>query len=443
MNPNHGPFWKRPHLNRRIFFRNLATAVGGYTLMPSRPLETVAKAGVSTLNRAKNVIFVLMSGAPSHVDTFDLKEGPWLPARFAPTTYGDLRWPQGLMPSLAEQLGSIALVRSARAWAGVHNLMQTWVQMGRNPTSATSKISPHIGSVVSLETVTRENSLPAFIALNGNPAVGQGYLPPEHGPFVTTGGAGLPNTGHPQGAARFNTRYGLLQELDAEMRFSAEIGPAAGEMAEWNEKARLLMYNSRIDSIFNLPMAERVRYGNSGFGNACLTARNLLNAQMGTRFIQITFGSWDHHANIYAANAGLTPMATQFDRGLATLMADLTADGLLNETLIVAQGEFGRTVGPVNSTAGRDHFLQQTVLFAGGGVRGGRAIGATDDTGSRTTDPGWSRNRDVRVEDVEATIYSALGIDWTTIRRDDPLGRGFEYVPESRDDVYGPINELW
>jgi uncharacterized protein (DUF1501 family) len=121
----------------------------------------------------------------------------------------------------------------------------------------------------------------------------------------------------------------------------------------------------------------------------------------------------------------------------------LRDDGLLDETLIVAMGEFGRTVGAPNSNGGRDHFLQQSALFAGACVRGGVSLGATDSIGSMTTDPGWSRDRDVRPEDIEATIYSALGIDWTTVRRDDPFGRGFEYVPFAGQDLYGPVNELW
>ena len=117
---------------------------------------------------------------------------------------------------------------------------------------------------------------------------------------------------------------------------------------------------------------------------------------------------------------------------------------MLDETLVVVSGEFGRTVGPVtNDRAGRDHYLQMFYLFAGGGVQGGNVIGATDPTGAFTTDPGWSRQRSIRPEDIEATIYSALGIDWTTIRNDDPLGRGFEYVPEAAEDIYGPVDELW
>jgi uncharacterized protein (DUF1501 family) len=111
--------------------------------------------------------------------------------------------------------------------------------------------------------------------------------------------------------------------------------------------------------------------------------------------------------------------------------------------LIVALGEFGRTVGGLNAQQGRDHYVQQSALLAGARIAGGRAIGATDKEGRFTTEPGWSRERDIRTEEFEATIYSALGIDWTKILRDDPTGRGFEYVPFASQDLYGPIHELW
>jgi hypothetical protein len=81
--------------------------------------------------------------------------------------------------------------------------------------------------------------------------------------------------------------------------------------------------------------------------------------------------------------------------------------------------------------------------MAGARIQGGRAIGRTDAEGREIAETGWSRDREIRAEDIEATIYSALGIDWTTVRRDDPLGRGFEYVPFADRDLYGPVNELW
>src|SRR6516165_9146583 len=102
-------FWKRPITNRRMFFRHMATAVGGYMMLPSHPGENLARAAVSPVGTAKNVIFLLMTGAPAHVDTFDLKVGPWTPAFMNPTTYNGVAFPQGLMPNIANTIGDVAL----------------------------------------------------------------------------------------------------------------------------------------------------------------------------------------------------------------------------------------------------------------------------------------------------------------------------------------------
>jgi len=346
------------------------------------------------------------------------------------------------MPKLADQINSLALLRSVRAWANVHGLMQSWVQIGRSPAAPTAKISPHIGSIVSLELTRKDAILPTFMALNGTPRAASGFLPVAHAPFLLTAGEGLPNTSHPDGSDRYNSRMALLKDSEGIAMPAGRLGSGPDELAEWKLRSQMLMYNSSIDRIFVLNGADKRRYGNSDFGNACLTARNLLSANLGTRFIQITFGSWDHHSGLYQK---LVPMAADFDSGLSALMTDLKASGTFNETLIVAQGEFGRSVGPLNGGQGRDHYPQQTVLFAGGGTQGGRAIGATDDMGAQTAEFGWSRNRDVRSEDIEATIYSALGIDWTKLLRDNRFGKGYEYVPSASggDDLYGPVHELW
>jgi uncharacterized protein (DUF1501 family) len=234
-------------------------------------------------------------------------------------------------------------------------------------------------------------------------------------------------------------------KLDAEERALGTMGAATAEMARFNLGARMLMYNAKVDAAFTFSAAERATYGNTGFGNACIAARNLLRARLGVRFIQISVGGWDNHVSIYTAlnPANANSLGRQFDTALGSLLADLKNDGLLEETLVIAMGEFGRTVGPLNSQAGRDHFLQQSVLFAGAGIRGPKVIGQTDAMGSATVESGWARNRDVRPEDVEATIYSALGIDWTKTDPDTPLGRPFEYVPKVDGVEYSPVHEIW
>jgi uncharacterized protein (DUF1501 family) len=218
------------------------------------------------------------------------------------------------------------------------------------------------------------------------------------------------------------------------------------------EDARKLAFNPAVSSAFSYTNDESVRYGGTSFGDACLVARKIVEADQGTSFIQITQPGWDHHQGIYngqeAAGNNIArnlfaQAGAQLDPALAAMLQDLESSGTLDETLILACGEFGRTVGPITTDAGRDHYQQMFYLFAGAGIRGGRVIGETDPSGSFTVEPGWSRGRDIRAEDIEATVYSALGIDWTTVRNDDPLGRGFPYVPLIDETAYYPIDELW
>ena len=116
---------------------------------------------------------------------------------------------------------------------------------------------------------------------------------------------------------------------------------------------------------------------------------------------------------------------------------------MLDETLIVLKGEFGRTVGKITGQQGRDHYFVHSALVAGGGIQGGRVLGKTSPDGAYVDDPGWSQQRPVYAEDIAATIYSALGINYTTVRHDDPLGRGFEYIPTTTAYVGAPITELF
>ncbi|MEZ5353446.1 MAG: DUF1501 domain-containing protein [Bryobacteraceae bacterium] len=443
-------FWHGPHVGRRMFFRHAASAVGGYFLLPARPGESVARAA-EPIRKAKNCIFIQLNGGISHVDSFDFKEGGWTPAGFEPETFGGIRWPRGIMPATAQHLDSVAIVRSVRSWAAVHQLARDWVQIGRNPTSSTARIAPHIGSVLSMELASTQAGqvLPAFLALNtGTGIPSQGYFPPTHSPFLLNpSGNGLDNTIHRDGPDAFGRRYDLLLKMDGEERDNAALGLTSRETAQFNTSARLLMYNSRVDEAFRFSAEERERYGNTGFGNACITARNVLRSGLGARFIQVTIGGWDNHADIYTTGFNMandrSPIR-QLDAGLGNLLGDLKADGLLDETLVFCMGEFGRTVGNLNAQRGRDHFLQQSVLFAGAGIRGPKVIGSTDERGAVTAEPGWGRERDIRAEDIAATIYSAMGIDWTTVRQDDPFKRGFEYVPfAASEDRYGPVHEIW
>lgn len=442
-------FYARPHLTRRHFFQLAGAGVTASFLanrLPAAPVISTT-GSVTPKNTAKNVVFILLAGAPSHTDTFDLKMiNGTTPTSFNPATVNGVFWPTGIMPKLAAQMDSIAVVRSMRAWALVHGLGQNWVQIGRNPAAVLGNISPNIGSVVAIEKDAERRPgqvFPTFLALNSSSGAGPGYFNSQYAPFrVQPSSGGLTDTTNTVGQSRFNDRYDLLHHLDDSLRVNAPNGKPMEDYDKFYQAAQGMMYNPTVSKAFTYSTAESMRYGNTGFGNALLVAKQVLTADEGTRFIQVTQGGWDMHQNIYSA-AQLPTMAKLLDDGLSTFIADLKSSGQLANTMIVMLGEFGRTTGAITAAGGRDHFLQQFVMFAGGGVKGGRPIGSTDATGSNTVDTGWSRQRDIKPEDVEATIYSAMGIDWTTIRHDDPLGRGFYYVPSSDQDVYGPINELW
>ncbi len=450
----HKTFFNRPHWTRRNFFEILGAGVGGAFLAQkyakAAEISRYSGAAAVTKNTAKNVIFVLLNGAPSHTDTFDLKMVQGVtPTTFNPDTINGLLFPTGLLPNLAKNLGNgdFAIVRSMQAHALVHTLAQTWNQIGRNPAAALGNIAPNIGSIVAIEKDKERlpgQIFPSFLALNSGGGVGSGYLPATFAPFkVNPAAGGIANTSNPDGQTTFTTRYSLLHSLDDSLRIDSPYGTPMEDYNDFYKAAQGLMYNPVVTNAFSFTTAESAQYGSTNLGNACLVAAKVLKANQGTRFIQVTSNDgWDMHQNIYAAGT-LPARAKILDGAISALLGDLKANGLLANTMVVMCGEFGRTVGPLSAAGGRDHWPQMFAVFAGGGVKGGRAIGSTNATGSTTADYGWSQNRFVYPEDIEATIYSALGIDWTTIRRDDPLGRGFEYVPQTGPFQFYPVHELW
>lgn len=452
-----------PEIGRRSFFKLAGAGVAGSFLMPSMATEILAAptAEAKLVGRARNCIFILLTGAPSQTDTFDLKVGSWTPADFNPTSYNGVLFPQGLMPELAKQLDKLAIVRSQRAPALVHPLQQTWAQISRSPSSALGKIAPNIGSVVALEFEPQRKQnqkMPVFVSLNtGQNIVGAGYFNGLYSPFdVQPTQQGLSSLANSDGQATFTQRYSVLQTIDTALRTNSPLGDDVTTMGGFYDRGRGMMYDAAIDAAFKFTDEESTRFGETQFGNSCIIARNLLKGDLGTRYIQINFGNWDHHQDIYAKSEnpdvnlpGIYTMTKGLDAAVSNLLKDLAAapgvkgGTLLDETLIVMMGEFGRTVGPLTNQDGRDHYFQHFSVFAGGGVNGGKIIGETTANGSAMSNPGWSQNRPISYEDVAATIYSALGINYLTIRQDDPFGRGFEYVPFANEGAWYPILELF
>ena len=179
---SHATFSNQADLSRRRFFEVLGAGVtGSYLMRPSNVYAADTAPRAALQNKAKACIFILMTGAPSHTDTFDLKMVNGVtPTKFAPAAMNGIFWPQGLLPTIGGQLSKLAIVRSMHAHALVHNLAQTWTQIGRSPAAALGDVAPNVGSVVAVEKAnerTVNQVFPTFLALNAGSAIGSGIYP--------------------------------------------------------------------------------------------------------------------------------------------------------------------------------------------------------------------------------------------------------------------------
>jgi uncharacterized protein (DUF1501 family) len=222
---------------------------------------------------------------------------------------------------------------------------------------------------------------------------------------------------------------------------------------DFSGTAKQLLTDPRWPRTFQIPDADRARYGNTSVGLASVLSRNLLKEDGGTRYIHICHNGWDHHRQIWTRDAKTNHyiLIAEMDPALASLIEDLSsipspahsAHTLLDETLVVCMGEFGRTPGTLNFMAGRDHHKHCfPAMFAGAGVKGGAVLGASDDEGRKCADTGWNRKEQPRIENVIATIYSALGIDWSKEIQNTPSGRTYTYVDPLGANGYIPTGEL-
>jgi hypothetical protein len=432
-------------LTRREAFRVGGCFFSGYWFLPLlKPLNVWAEEKVNPRGSARFVIFVMLDGGQSHVDAWDLKEAKWTPGDFeVRQLQPDLKWPMGLYPRLAKQLDKIALVRSVEAWDSVHGRAQYYVQSAHSLNPALQKEIPSVGSVVAYECASRRRStdtLPGYVAINVTQSqaglLKSGFLPATYSPFHIDTATGLGAYSMDDGSRKeFLRRWELLQTFDSRLRSDASLAyKAFRDYHNYYEGAVSLMSDPRAAGVFEIDPAERERYGKNITGDACIIARNIVEADAGTRFIFLQQDGWDHHKDIYNRKNHYEH-SWELDSALGSLIEDLSIrkrkDGrtLLEETMVICMGEFGRTPGEINGLQGRDHYQYAfSVLFTGGGVKGGQIIGKTDETGSKVIDSGWGVKRSIYMEDIATTIYSALGIDWKKTIKETPSGREFYYL---------------
>jgi hypothetical protein len=458
----HGRCSDMPTLVRRDFLKIGAVSFAGYGLLPMvTPRNVRAQGQAAPRGNVDFCIFLMLTGGISQLDTFDVKEGPWTPEDFdIRTITPDLRWPFGLLPTLARQLPRIAVVRSIETWESAHARAQYNLQTARQFSPPRLQEIPSVGSIVAYELESRRRSddfLPPFVAMNFSTAnaglLGPGMLHSRFAPMAM--GSRGPNEFIVPEAEReqLARRLRFLERLDGPPRGgNMATHPLPSSFTAYAAQARALMESPKLGGLLQLDGPEKTRYGDSGLGDACIIARNLVRADAGTRFVAISHDGWDMHGKIYDKSA-LYARCKELDTALGGLLDDLadkrddTGRTLLDRTLIMCLGEFGRTPGQLTKNKGRDHHrFASSALFAGGGVRGGQVIGATDAEGGRVINSGWGAGRSIYPEDVVTTLYSALGIDWLKQLDNTPSGRTIDYIEKfspQGDIEYLPIDPLF
>ncbi len=350
----------------------------------------------------KACIVLWMNGGPSHVDTWDPKPGTKEggPFKAIRTSVKGIEICEHL-PQVAAQMEHLAILRGMTSREGNHQRAAQLLHTGYSPNPTVA--FPALGSLMAEELGDAEAELPNFVSLAG-PSTGGGILGVRFNPFVVQNPLEPPQNvalWRNAGEARFARRLALLGELEAGFK-GTTLDPKVDERQEVYRKAVKLMRSPRLKA-FDLttePESLKRAYGTTPFGQGCLLARRLI--ENGVRCVEVTLDGWDTHKDNFGRTKTL--MGT-LDPAMATLVADLRQRDLLDSTLVVWIGEFGRTP-VINGDEGRDHHPGAwSAVLAGGGIRGGQVVGATDSAGDKVVDAPTT------VPDLYATLAATLGLD--------------------------------
>ncbi|MFO0903888.1 MAG: DUF1501 domain-containing protein [Pirellulales bacterium] len=380
--------------------RAMLAATGATILgMPVRSL--LANAGKDHAAKAEHVVLFWNGGGMSHLDTWDPKPGRPTQGEFQPikTSASGIEISE-IFPQVAQQMHHAALIRSIAGTQGDHGRATYQLQTSYLP--GPNLVHPGLGSVVAHE-VPNLGDLPAYISISGF-APRAGYLGQKcEAYYVGNPGEKDPYLAFPEGITevRGNKRLETLERFNK--RFAGgKQDPRLAATKTSIEDAVRLMRSPALEAfeLEKVPAATIARYGDNPFGRGALLAKRLI--EKGVRFVQINRGGFDTHTNNFPA---MRAHGEVMDPALASLVADLAADGMLEKTLVIMLSEFGRTP-MVNKDAGRDHHAPVFSCFmAGGGIRGGQVIGTSDKDGYEPD------QRPVQVPDLHATVCHALGID--------------------------------
>lgn len=366
--------------------------------------DGAAPAGPAGFGQAKRCIILWLNGGPSHLDTFDPKAGHANagPVKAIKTKAAGVELSEYL-PRLAEQMDAVSLIRSMATKEGNHERARHYLHTGYVPSGTVAH--PDLGALICQQKADAAFDLPSYVAING-PTPGAGMLGVGLAPFMI-GDPLKPveNLAYAPGIDR--------PRFERRQRLRALLGKGFGETRAGPEtrgheavygKAESLMHSPRI-AAFDLssePAALREAYGQGKFGQGVLMGRRLLEA--GVKVVEVQLNGWDTHQDNFGR---VKKLCDELDPAFATLVRDLRDRALLDSTLVVCMGEFGRTP-KINANEGRDHFARAwSLALAGGGVKGGRVIGATSPDGVEVA------SRPVTAPELASTIFHALGVDAT------------------------------
>lgn len=389
-------------MNRRHFLDHLAAgaAFGAASFALGRTVEAAAE----RLRRDhKSCILLWMGGGPPTIDIWDMKPGAATggPLRPIPTT-GDVQITERL-PLVAEQMKHLSVVRSMSTREADHTRGSYYLRTGYVPNPNVDH--PSYGAVIAHEMAPQLAALevPPFVTIGG-PSEGPGFLGMAYAPLQVDSSGRVRDVQPIVEKERMQQRLALLAEIEG--RFASQRrGPAATEHAKVLERTVSLMQSSQMTAfdVNSEPEKVRGRYGSSGFGRSCLLARRLVEA--GVPFVEVNLGGWDLHDNCFDR---LDQKLPELDKGMSALVADLSERGLLDQTVILWMGEFGRTPR-INENAGRDHYARAwSAVVGGGGLKGGLAVGETSADGTTVESQPHS------AEDLMATVCQAMGLSLQT-----------------------------
>lgn len=387
-------------LSRRSFVERTAATALGLSLVPSMDEAIAAAAAAGSGGKAKHVIYLYMAGGMSHVDTFDPKPGAETQGqtKAIDTGVAGVQLSEYVEP-LAKQFKDIAVVRSLTQKTGAHGGASYWMQTGYQESPAVRH--PNMGAWAQKVLGKQHPQLPDSIYINGGDGAGAGFFGAAYAPLpVGDPAKGLPNSKSMVEGARKNERLEALTEINRPFldKFQTDDVRAYAEFYD----NTLSFLEGKDLSVFDLSKEKKEKrdaYGNGKFGQALLLSKRLI--QSGVRFVRVTNGGWDMHNDLWNR---LPTSVNSVAKGVATLIEDLKADGLFEETLVVLTTEFGRTP-KINARAGRDHHPRSfSAMLAGGGIQGGQVYGKTDNLGISVEE------NPVSPADFNATIATALGL---------------------------------